>query len=69
MSNFDRNTQTAMALCAALEGWKGALDDAQKLRSTLERLHDWASSSNDWRPDSPLGREVHAAISAGKGTE
>lgn len=34
----------------------------EQLRAALERLHDWASASNDWRPDSRLGRIVIAAL-------
>lgn len=34
--------------------------EIERLRKLLDRLHDWASASNDWRPDSQLGRDVRA---------
>ena len=34
----------------------------EKLRALLHRMYDWASASNDWRPDAKLGRDVRAAL-------
>jgi hypothetical protein len=44
------------------EGWPDAADEIERLRAALQRLHDWASTSIDWRPDAPLAREVRAAL-------
>jgi len=36
--------------------------EIERLRALLHRMYDWASASNDWRPDARLGRDVRAEL-------
>ena len=58
-TDIQRIETSADNILRSVQGQQKRIDD---LLAVLNRLHDFVSASNDWRPDSKLARDVRQAL-------